>query len=358
MKKLLLFPYHPDVELLAEKTEELEDVSVVGVCSFREDAAAADAVNQRLGCTGSFTELLEKCDTLLLLDDYRESKKEKYYEVIQSASDAGKQIMITPIMAKQLNLSEYQGQYTILQTIPKNDLVKGKKEIRQARKKYTIETPIIVVFGMGQNCCKFENQILLKSILDKEGYKAGWISSNPLGALFGGYTMPEFLYDRQLAFEEKVIRFNQFVYQLSIAEKPDVFVIGIPEGISEFSTHEYNHFAEYPLVIGSAVSVDSAVLCTYFMPKLDLEGMKEISLHCRERFGFPVHAASIGRTAFEKKSENKRMAYLFLEEEYLQKHYETLPDQPEVYAGVWETEKMTKAIHIILNRLQGNPDAI
>ena len=72
MKKLLLFPYHPDVELLAEKTKELEDVSVVGVCSFREDQAAADAVNQRLGCTGSFTELLEKCDTLLLLDDYRE----------------------------------------------------------------------------------------------------------------------------------------------------------------------------------------------------------------------------------------------------------------------------------------------
>ena len=86
MKKLLLFPYHPDVELLAEKTEELEDVSVVGVCSFREDAAAADAVNQRLGCTGSFTELLEKCDTLLLLDDYRESKKEKYYEVIDRKS--------------------------------------------------------------------------------------------------------------------------------------------------------------------------------------------------------------------------------------------------------------------------------
>ena len=44
MKKLLLFPYHPDIELLAEKSDMLQGVSIAGVHSFREDLAAVAAV--------------------------------------------------------------------------------------------------------------------------------------------------------------------------------------------------------------------------------------------------------------------------------------------------------------------------
>ena len=111
MKKLLLFPYHPDIELLAEKSDMLQGVSIAGVHSFREDLAAVAAVNETLGCTGNFTEMLAQCDTVLLLDDYRNSEMKKYYDVMQEALGAGKQVMITPGMAHKLDLSGYRGQY-------------------------------------------------------------------------------------------------------------------------------------------------------------------------------------------------------------------------------------------------------
>ena len=93
MKKLLLFPYHPDIELLAEKSDMLQGVSIAGVHSFREDLAAVAAVNETLGCTGNFTEMLAQCDTVLLLDDYRNSEMKKYYDVMQEALGAGKQVI-------------------------------------------------------------------------------------------------------------------------------------------------------------------------------------------------------------------------------------------------------------------------
>lgn len=354
IKKLLLFPYHPDVELLAEKASELKDVFLTGVYSFKEDSLAVKGINEKLGATDDFEEMLNRCDSVLLLNNYRECKKEKYYEVIQAALDAGKQVVITPMAKTELDLETYEGKYTVLENIPAHASPEGE----MGNMRYTIETPIITIFGMGKNCNKFENQILLYSVLEEEGYHPLWISSNPLGALFGGYTTPDFLYDTTLGFEEKIFRFNRFVYQLSIMEKPDVFVIGIPEGISEFSAHEYNHFAEYPLVIGSAVPVDSSIMCTYFIPELDVEGVENLLHHCRERFGFPVHMVSLGRTAFERMEGEQQVTYLFLGKEYLEKHHVSVKNQSDTYVGVWESEKIKKSMQKLLDRLAGNPDAI
>lgn len=355
MKRILLFPYHPDVELLAAKASELKGYCIAGVHSFKEDASVTEAVNGKLGCTGTFAEMLKQCDIVLLLDGYRELRTEKYYEVIQSALAEGKQVVVTPIAEQKLDLEAYKGNYTVLRDTLEAELL-GENEAEPI--KYTIETPVIAVFGMGKNCCKFENQILLKSILDREGCRSVWISSNPLGALFGGHSMPDFLFDRHLALEEKVIRFNHFVYQISAAQKPDVFVIGIPEGISEFAEYEYNHFGEYPLAVGSAVQVDSAVLCTYFLAELRVEGVEKLASHCREKFGLPVHMVSIGRTAFEKMQELKQISYLFLEEEYLQKHYKAGAGQPDTYVGIWEAQRPEAAAQKIFDRLWGNPDVL
>lgn len=67
---------------------------------------------------------------------------------------------------------------------------------------------------------------------------------------------------------------------------------------------------------------------------------------------------SVGRTTFERMREFQQIAYLFLEEEYLQKHYESAENQPDVFVGVWETKKIEDAIQKVFDRLRGNPDAI
>ena len=54
MKKVLLFPYHPDVELLARRMSLLKGASIIGVYSFREDESVIKDINGKLGCTGIF----------------------------------------------------------------------------------------------------------------------------------------------------------------------------------------------------------------------------------------------------------------------------------------------------------------
>mgnify|MGYP006922437521 CR=1 FL=1 len=69
-------------------------------------------------------------------------------------------------------------------------------------------------------------------------------------------------------------------------------MIGVPEGISEFSVHEYNHFAEYPLV--------TALLHTPFygsMPQDRFFHISRIFLLAYMASGFPSSLPTVFRIA-------------------------------------------------------------
>lgn len=120
-----------------------------------------------MGCTGNFAEMLEKCDIVLLLDNYREFRTEKYYEGIRAAINEGKRIVAMLLIGQKLDLKLYQGKCFILQNIPEIDFDNIKKEDRSGKVKHIIETPIIAVFGMGKSCCKLNNGILKMYLMIK-----------------------------------------------------------------------------------------------------------------------------------------------------------------------------------------------
>ena len=107
--------------------------------------------------------------------------------------------------------------------LPQND-IKSLKEI---------ETPVLTVLGLGENCDKFNIQIKTKYIIEKQGYKVLSIFSNPLGAFLDGEILPGFLYSKSLSFPEKIKMFNFWIYDLQEKYKPDIIVIGCPSGIAE-----------------------------------------------------------------------------------------------------------------------------
>lgn len=359
MKNIWFFPYHPDMDLLIEQRSRLKDVTILGISSYKEDAVLVDPLNNILGSSGNFEKGLAECDQLVLLENYRNCKTEKYYEMMEKAISAGIQVVLVPQLAKTLDLKSYQGQYTLLQKTHKVTLSEpGGWEVLEQRK-YMIKTPVIVVFGMGKHCNKFQNQLFLKEILDGDGYHGVWISSNPLGALFGSYTLPEFLFDEHLAMAEKVLRMNEYLYSLELEKKPDVFLIGVPEGIAEFEKYEFHHFGEYALVIGSAVSVDSAVFCTYYLDAPIRKGIEQVAYHSKEKFGFPVDMVSVGRSHYEMIDGRIEMIYSFLSKEYAQKHYNPADDLGKFLAEVWNTEQLTAAMEkLVVGKLEENAEAI
>lgn len=358
MKKIWFFPYHPDMELLIEQSSALKDVTILGVSSYKEDAILVDPLNKMLGSSGNFEKELTECDQLVLLENYRNCKTKKYYEMIEKAISAGTQVVLVPQLTKILDLKSYQGQYTVLQNEPQIELPElgGWESLEQ--RKYMVNVPVIVVFGMGKHCNKFENQLLMKEILNRDGYQIAWISSNPLGALLGSYTLPEFLFDDHLALTEKVLRMNGCLYSMELKKRPDVFLIGIPEGIAEFEKYEFHHFAEYALVIGNAVSIDGAVLCTYYLNSPLRKGVESMAHHSSEKFGFPVDMVSVGRAYYEMAQGRTDVIYSFLSKEYARKHYVMTGDMRDFIVGVWDKKNLERVMRNLLDRLQENAEAI
>ena len=351
MKRTMVFPYHPDMWLLADQVSGLKDTSIVGFASYREDDIVIRELNEKLGNSSNFEEIMQQCDQVLFLEDYRGCRKEKYYEVLEKAIAAGKETLLVPQLKKELELEPYGEHCVFLQ----NELKTGVKQSSLKEKtKYPVEIPVVAVIGLGKNCNKFENQILLKKMFEEKGYRAAWFSSNPLGVLFGGNTLPEFMFEESVSFEEKIFQFNHLMYGLSRDEMADVCLIGVPEGISEYEKYEYHHFGEYALVIGNAVPVDSSVLCSYFLSQPVWNEIEHVIHHIYEKFGFPIDMVSVGNAGYQLLEEELDVIYMFLKEEYIKEHYVKTRELPNCIAGVWEKEKLLVAMDKILKRLCSN----
>lgn len=354
MKKVLCFPYHPDIDTLMKWQKELQDYQIVGVYSYREDQIQHQ-LNRQLGNDGSDLEhLLAQCDAVLFLDNYRNCSYEKYYSVLDMATKSHKEILLTPAIASSLHLNSYSGGYTILSNCPQGfDIYLSKKN---RLKKYPMDVPIIAVFGMGKNCGKFDTLLMVQAQLIVEGYHSIALSSNALGALFGCYTLPDFLYSHAYTFEEKILRFNNGLYELSLSEHPDVFVIGVPGGIFEFESVEYNHFSELPLIISKAIDIDIAILSTYHFTELRKEGLQKMYEKCLYQYGAPVYAFSIGHTSFE--TDIYSIHYCYLDDEYIQKFQ---PDTSQIpFPVIIDTkeEKSKRIVSGLIQTLASNLDAV
>ncbi len=352
----VIFPYHPDIEYLIELTSTDENFSITGVCSFNEDKAVVDEVNRRIGCELDYDSMMVACNTLIILENYRHCIVNKYFDVISKARDLNKKIIIMPQILEELEL--HDANLMPLKNYPDFNIPQIEKMNHMQMKKLEIETPVVVVFGMGKNCNKLENQLRLYQAMNEAGYKVAWVSSNALGVLWGSYVIPDFLFDQRISFEEKILKFNNFIYKIEMGAKPDVFIIGVPEGVSVFSCGEYNHFAEYSLVIGSAVPVDSAILCSYFISQPKYKGLQDLTQFCMAKFGFPVDAISIGRTLFETKEGSRNISYSFLSEEYVRKNYQAENSFPVSEINIWDKQKMQNAFCKIIEKLQYNADTI
>ena len=359
MKKVLLFPYHPDVETLLEYEDDLDGFKIAGLISYVDDEAVTRRINDTLGLKDAgYNELLQSCDAVLLLDNYRNYKPDKYYQVIEDALTLGKGIYITPLAQTQLDLAGYEGRYSLLRAQPQL----SEETLRNIREKANagmneINAPIIAVMGQGKNCNKFEVQLLLKQLLEED--RAVFITSNALGAMFGCYTTPSFLYS-SLPFDEKIEQFNRFVYEIEQSEAPEIIVIGVPEGVAPFAHgDELNRFGEFPLIISNACLIDMTILCTYFMRRPLPDAFSSLNNYFRARFNAPVDAVAISKVMYELiRKTDDIVEYNFLDRDYLEKYYPDLNAVHFPVLNLFDKGDTKCVLSSVLHRLQENADKI
>ena len=352
MKKLLFFPYHPDCHTLLRYRSLLQGFEISGFISYKEDEKTVYELNGALGISFlSEGQLVDSCDAIVLLDNYREFYDDKYYRVIEHALRFGKEVFVLPLVATQLDLSEYESKVRLLEHLPiRKDALDLEYERRVTYRLHKTKTPTIGVFGLGKHCSKFENQLILKTALEKD-YTAITLTSNSLGALFGCYTMPSFLFEN-CSLQEKIIKFNCF-FRLLDAQSADIIIIGVPEGIMPFEKHEFHHFAEYSIVINTAIDIDMAVLCLYYVPgqtgKDLVRGAKQLVSYCQNKFEVGVDIFSISRTALEMpQDEHSTTIYDHFGDQFMCKYY---PKTYDIELPLIDLQDLVQAETVIISAL-------
>lgn len=361
MKKIAFFPFHHDLEVVLQNKDKLVGAEIVGITSYKEDCLAIESLCDKYGLPKkSYEQVLADCDEVVLLDNYRSYSTKKYYSVISDANELGKKVIITPLAASQLDLSAYEDKYELLYKEPKGaDIIDERYEKSPKYKLYDLDVPVIGIMGQGKNCGKFECQMLVDDAINRE-CKTAVISTNPLGVLFGYYTMPAFMYE-PLPLHEKVFKFNMYVRHVESAEKPEMIIVGIPEGIVPFKERDFNSFAEYALAITSAISIDIAILTIYFVHEEIVDsGLQDIIQFCEERFRTPIGAVYMCNVIYEIPQSKLYypITFEFLNNEYVTKYRASLENSKMPIFDSHNRERAANILQDIINSIRDNIQVI
>lgn len=314
--KFSCFPYTPDIDVLIRHLKLMKTHSLSCVISFNEDAARLKDLEQNTGivCTESIEWGLEHSDALFLLDNNQELIWDKYYHCIDMATAYGKQIYASnhlieklPDKKRTIHLNRAEQIYTIKNRYADHRL-------------FEIKTPIVVIYGMGENCGKFECQLEFKELLDSLEYNTEWLTSNFLGSFLNMKSLPDFLYDPHISFSEKILEFNKYVFDLCDSNDPDILIISAPGGILPFTQKETNYFGEISLIISSALPVDYGILAFYYQQENIDSLINRLSDYCQHRYQIHVPIFYMARQMMVREREGNKTKQLFLSDQYIE-HY-------------------------------------
>nr|WP_162990789.1 hypothetical protein [Maliibacterium massiliense] len=306
MRRFSVFPLSHDMETVLHHREMMRHYCIDAVASFWEDTNRLGQYKDKdnLSCVETYEELLQSNNDILLVGDITAFQTNKYPDYIRRAKDRGKQVWKAPTYLQASDPEQLNDVYTLERVIGTN---------LYNNTIHRIPVPVLAVMGIDECCDKFALQLSIKEYLDAANFKALFICSNPLGALFDMYTIPLFMFERELSFEQKIFGFNQYVFDLYEKEKPDVVIIGIPGGIMALIEDEYNHFFEMAYLITNAVQFDGGFLNVYYGAKLmDQPTMRNLTDFCQMKFSVPIDFVCLARYFPEKQSSNAQYDYYYI----------------------------------------------
>lgn len=303
------FPFCADVERMIRHKDLMKNDQICSVISFKEDQTQISKFAEKTDvfCTVSIEEGLAGAEALLLLDNDRNARWDKYLECIDYAIAKGYPVYASERLIKDIPLNTSKDYLIAIDN-------KYELQLRYIEKRiYHISTPIIVIAGMGESSGKSECQLELKAYMDSKGYKAGWFCSDSLAGLMGMTTLPEFLFADNISFPEKVRLLNRYIYDYCAMRNPDVVIINIPGALISVSSLDASYFSEIPLIISAALQVDCGIFTLYHSENLNTEYLKMISEYCENHYNFqmPVFYMSSQMLYFDQ--ENGKGKLLFLE---------------------------------------------
>ncbi|MDD3415194.1 MAG: TIGR04066 family peptide maturation system protein [Lachnospiraceae bacterium] len=180
-----------------------------------------------------------------------------------------------------------------------------------------IHTPIVAIAGNGENCSKFELQLEIRKRLLEDGYAVSSIGSRRNCELLGMHSFPQFMLEKILSEEEKIICYNNYIKLIEKTEQPEVIVIGIPGGLMPVTKKKHIHFGISAYEIFNAVVPDFTIL-TLHKDAYNEEYFDEISNFFKYRFNIKPDCYILSNYAIDRFSIGSVMPIKYIEHDSLE----------------------------------------
>ncbi|WMC93048.1 TIGR04066 family peptide maturation system protein [Kineothrix sp. MB12-C1] len=300
-KKLMIYPFNKRVNSIAKYAQLLENYILIAAVSPKsygyegKDISCIDGSSfVGITITSAFQESLEKCDSVLFSASTFLIDLSYYEERIQEAFNYNKEVLITKELAENFILNK--------KNIPSNVKVLGDnppgKKISYTEIKHIqeIPVPVMTIFQIGEFCNGFDTQLLITKRFEEEGYRVSKISSCPLGSIFGMHMLPDYIYQSNMTYEDKIVSFNHFLISIIDEEQPDILLLQIEEAILPYNDKVTNHFGVIPEIVAHAAQADIGILSLYYNDFYDKEYLDHLRAFCRYTLNIEINYINMANT--------------------------------------------------------------
>jgi peptide maturation system protein (TIGR04066 family) len=290
--------------------------------------------------------LIDSIDVFLLCKPVFQVKETLYENIIKLAKKHNKQL---------IHVSELR---SIIDKLNINSicLQSEMKFMIKNTELSTIDIPIAMVLGFGENCEKWDVQMGMQDYFNKKGYKVSLISSNPLSELMDFYSVPNNIINENIDFSQKVKKVNSFIKDIELNENPDLIIIGIPGGIIKYNQSISNNYGYLAYLICNAVTPDVSILNLY-CGEYKSEYIEQIKSICFYRFGIVLNYFHISKNVCNYNFETVKLDYFPVEHKFLVdnviKPHEILPA-----FNINDKTSKDKVFQKIITELQNNIAAV
>ncbi len=266
-KKILnvaVFPYDNEMYPYLQHNSMLKNINIQVLLSPNGWAMGKESICGYMVQTTLSEVDYRGIDAVWITDSLNKLQDGQLYEVIENMLKHNKQILLARAVQKTVynKISELVKDYSgnmidVMKTSEISDIEISPMVL------HDIYTPIICVAGVGEQTDKFLVQLSTKRYLEEKGYHVVLVSSRKNSVFLNNtYTFPGFM-DTNIPSEQKIILYNHFIKKIEQKEKPEVIILGVPEGIMPISKFQVGYFGIHAFEILNAVNPDFLVMCLY-----------------------------------------------------------------------------------------------
>lgn len=313
MKRLMVFPFGMDTAALPRYRELLSGyilVDIVAAAGNGYDGKAYGVVDGSMHgdemITEEFGKAIERCDAVLFTESLLAVRDG--YRYMESAGWLKKEIIVTKTLYDGLKQDKAGLHYDKLIGHNHQDI----DEYYADKFRRKIETPIIMVYGLGDRCSKFDLQLGLRKHFLGQGYDVLQYGTKPYSDILGFKMLPDFLFDSTRSLEERIIALNHYMEENTRKRMPDLLIIGVPGGIAPYDGSFYNYFSEVPYIMSNALTPDISILSTYLFKEMNAEYFNNLRTYAKYKFNCLIDYFNISNTSYSVNKDNTEPELYFL----------------------------------------------